>query len=101
MSKHNQELVRYYKDIKRWLPCSHMHKKRMLGDIQQTVSGYLAEHPEADMQAIVQHFGTPHQIASTYIDEMDTQDLLQHLRQNRKIRKIGGNIEKTVCFCGR
>ena len=88
MSKHNKDLLRYYRDIKRWLPCSHGLKKRILNDIQQTVSGYLTEHPEADMQAIVQRFGTPQQIASTYINEMDTQDLLQHLKQNRKIRNI-------------
>lgn len=88
MRKHNKELLRYYRDIKQWLPCSHGRKKRILSDIQQTVNGYLAEHPGTDMQAILQRLGTPHQIASTYIDEMGTLELLQHLRQNRKIRKI-------------
>ena len=49
---------------------------------------YLDANPEADMQAIQAHFGTPNSIAATYVDNADTADLLRDLRIRKKIVAI-------------
>lgn len=83
-----KELKAYYRQVATWLPCGGRLKKQLMGSITATVDGYLADHPEADVAALQAHFGTPQQIASAFVDEMETEELLNALRTRRKIIKI-------------
>lgn len=70
-----KELKKYYYSIQRTLPGSLCQKRKLMQDIQCAVSGYLQEHPKADMETITAHFGTPQQISNTYLAEMTPQKL--------------------------
>lgn len=83
-----KELKNYYRQVSTWLPCSGRQKKRIMDNIAHTVEGYLAEHPEADFAALQAHFGTPQQIASTFVDEMDTDELLNALKLRKRMIQI-------------
>ena len=83
-----KELKKYYRQIKRWLPCGGKTKKRLMENIQSTVKEYLANNPEADFSAVQARFGTPQQIAASFIDEMDTAELLGKIRIRRRITSI-------------
>ena len=83
-----KELKKYYRQISSWLPCGGPLKKQLMGSITATVEGYLAEHPEADFLAIQAHFGTPQQIATAFVDEMETAELLIKLHMRNRIIKI-------------
>ena len=83
-----KELKAYYRQVATWLPCGGRLKKQLMARITATVDGYLAEHPEADFAALQTRFGTPRQIASAFVDEMETDELLNALRTRRKIVKI-------------
>lgn len=88
MDKRDAVLRRYLREVKGWLPCGGKMKKELLGKIGGTVSGYLEENPEGDYAALVCRFGTPQQIASAYVDEIETPELLHSLRIRRRIVKI-------------
>lgn len=83
-----KDTKRYLRQIRSWLPCSRKLKKEILLKIEGNVSDWLEEHPDAGYDAIVARFGTPQQIASAYVDEMDTAELLKLLRVRRNIVRI-------------
>lgn len=80
-----KELKAYYRDIQKALPCSVCQRRKLMQDIRCAVSGYLEEHPEADIETVTAHFGTPQQIAETYLMEMPPQKLRQQLKVKKWI----------------
>ena len=85
MKKNNCALRRYYREIRSFLPVSRKQKNKVIADLQGSIDAYLDANPEADMQAIQAHFGTPNSIAAAYVDNADTADLLRDLRVRKKI----------------
>lgn len=75
-----KELKTYYRDVQKALPCSACQRRKLMQDIRCAVSGYLQEHPEADIETVTAHFGTPQQIAETYLAEMPPQKLQDQLK---------------------
>lgn len=88
MNRTDAAARRYLREVKSWLPCGGKMKKEIMGKIGGTVGAYLTEHPEGDYGALVARFGTPQQIASAYVDELETPELLNSLRIRRQIVKI-------------
>ncbi len=46
---------------------------------------YAEEHPQCTYQELTQHFGTPEQIAESYVAEMDSHEVLHGLHVGKKI----------------
>lgn len=92
----NRDARRYLRETRGWLPCSLRLKRNILGKIRENISRFLEEDPAADYNAIVARFGTPQQIASAYVDEMGTMELLQNLRIKRKLVRIVAAVGITV-----
>ena len=80
-----KELKTYFGEIKKSLPCGNKGKKKILRDIQLSVENFLAENPDATFEAVVNHFGTPTQIADTYTEEMPTQELQKKMKTQKWI----------------
>lgn len=88
MGKPDMAARRYLREVRSWLPCAGKMKNEVLGKIGGTVGDYLAENPNGDYAALVARFGTPQQIASAYVDEMETPELLHSLRIRRRVVAI-------------
>lgn len=56
--------------------------------MESSVRDFVTENPHADYAAITQRFGTPQQIAASYIEEMDAQELTLQLRIRKTIVRI-------------
>lgn len=85
MNKGNIAAWRYLWKVGGWLPCSGKLKREIMARIKTVLDDYLNDHPEADFAELSHRFGTPQQIAASYIEEMNVQDLLKQLRIRRKI----------------
>lgn len=85
MKSRDAALKRYYRTIRSYLPCSRKLKNRILDEIQNSVNGYLEDHPDANISEIETRFGEPKNIAAAYVDDMDTSELLHALRVRRRI----------------
>ena len=85
MQKDSNALKRYYREIRSWLPVSSRQKDKIVGDLSSSIDAYLDTHPEADLQEIQAHFGNPSSIASAYVDNANTVDLLRGLRIRKRI----------------
>lgn len=85
MKKGNIAAWRYLWKVRGWLPCSGKLKREIMARIKTVLDDYLNDHPDADFAELSHRFGTPQQIAASYIEEMNVQDLLKQLRIRRKI----------------
>lgn len=85
MTDTKDKLQTYYRTIGSFLPCSRKQKKLLLNGIQENVTFYLQEHPDADIYEIENHFGTPEQIAAACLEETTTPELLHKLRIRKRI----------------
>lgn len=85
MNSRNSALRQYYRKIRNFLPCAGKLKKRILFEIQSNVNKYLENCPDADIQQVEGHFGSPQSIAAAYVDDMNTEELLQALCIRKKI----------------
>ncbi|MBR5427255.1 MAG: hypothetical protein IK118_02805 [Clostridia bacterium] len=79
-----KELQRYFKEIKKCLLCSTKLSRKFLSDLAQSVDQFVEAEPEADITAVKDHFGTPEQIAKSFLAETD----IGYLRKKIRIRSI-------------
>ena len=78
-------LKEYYRSIQKLLPCSLCQKRKLMKDIRCSVDSFLQEHPDATFETVSAHFGTPQQIAESYIEEMSPQELQQQAKVKKRI----------------
>lgn len=82
----NKAYVRKYcRRVKSYLPCSCKQKRQILSELRRRVEETLAEQPTASLEEV---FGTPQQVAASYVDEMSTTELLAALRLRRRVAAI-------------
>lgn len=79
----NWYIRRYVRAVSGFLPCSGKRKKPWLADLRAQAESYVAEG--GDAAALEQRFGTPQQMAFSYVDEMPTADLLAELHIRRRL----------------
>lgn len=79
----NWYIRRYVRAVSTFLPCSGKRKKPWLADLCAQAESYVAEG--GDAAALEQRFGTPQQMAFSYVDEMPTADLLAELHIRRRL----------------
>lgn len=76
----NEDLKKYYRNIRRCLPCDNKLKRQIMDSIKTQVNSYLEENLSVDFTSVQQHFGTPQQIAAAYIDEMTSSEILKKIK---------------------
>lgn len=86
MTKHDEAaLRRYLRTVRGMLPCDRKQKRHILKELQCSVDAFLAEHPDADLPQLQAHFGTPDQIAASYVDDLDTPALLRAMHARKRV----------------
>lgn len=95
----NSQLKRYYRKVTRIIPKKYPHRKEILSSIQQDISSYLEEHPDISYEDILKHFGTPEEMASSFVESLTPDDILTTSKKNRKLFIIiASAIAIFICF---
>lgn len=81
--KQNWYVRRYIRAVSSFLPCSGRTKKPWLDALRVQAGQYIAEG--GDAAALAERFGTPQQVAASYVDELPTAELLAELYVRRRI----------------
>ena len=84
----NVHLLRYLWEVREELPGNRRQKKQILSRVESSVRDFVIENPHVDYATITQRFGTPQQIAASYMEEMSTPELTQQLRIRKTIVRI-------------
>lgn len=86
MKKQTLSLRSYYRQIKKQLLCSKKEKDGIISLLRTSVNNFILENPDADSNVIQQHFGSPEQIASTYITETDAKRVFNNYKKANNVR---------------
>lgn len=82
------EITSYLNNIKNCLVCSPALKKKILFDLKNSLDEFLLENPTSTIDDIVNHFGTPEDISSSCLINLEEGDISSSIRQSKRIRKI-------------
>lgn len=78
-------LLRYLWEISRELPGNWKQKKKTLSRIKHSIQDYLSDGEELHYSQIKKRFGEPRQIALSYVESMETDELTKGLQISKKI----------------
>lgn len=96
----NRELKKYLRQIKTELLCPTKEQNRIMGDLKENITGYLEKHPEATIASVQAYFGSPQQIAASYVEELPTPELIQKLKLRRCIlRSVVAIVGAAALLC--
>lgn len=88
MKQSDRQLKKYYQEIAQWLPCSGKTKRQIILRIQENILTFILADPDATMQDIYKHFGTPQSIAAAYIDDIDSTRILKTIQIRRMLKRV-------------
>ena len=88
MAMRNAQARQYLREIRGCIPCYGKAKYEILRKIKGMIRAALSDAPEMSYEMLVARFGTPQQIAASYVDELDTPELLKELRVRNKVIAI-------------
>ena len=87
----NDEIVEvYFREIKALLLCSKEQKDELLLGLKSDVEDFIEEHPDATLQDLKDHFGTPESIADSYQSTVGESEIRKKFHYSRRIAYIVG-----------
>lgn len=86
----------YLREIRKRLPCSRSVKAEFLRQLEDEVFLYCGEHEEADFAALAAHFGTPEEVANSFLCELGTNTVRQYLTLRKRVLYAAAGIVLTV-----
>ena len=84
----NAGIRQFLREIRKNIPGGGKRKGQILRQVKASVLEYLAEVPSASYGDLLTRFGTPAQIAETYLEELDVPDLRKQLTIRKRILLI-------------
>lgn len=81
----NRELKNYYGEISKVLICSGREKREIINSIKESVSCYLNEHPEADIDEIRSIFGTSKEVAEEYLNNETAESIRTKIKRGNAV----------------
>ena len=80
--------TKYLREIQKLLPYLSAQKKYFIAELENSVSVYLDTHTNATMASLYSEFGTPQDIAATYLNEVNP----SNVSRSFSIKKILGFV---------
>ncbi len=84
----SKQLKKFIHSIKRLLPASADAKEKIIDMIRDALSEKSLEAPEKDISEIIKEFGSPEDVAASYIEELGTAEILMGFRKRKNILTI-------------
>lgn len=78
---------KYIRETKQLLNCPRDYRKQFIADLQESLAKFISENESVDESDIISYFGTPDDLAQTYLDSIPQEELSAYTR-NRKLRII-------------
>ena len=80
-----KEINRYIKDIKKELLYNSKQSREFLAGLRQNVCDFAAENENADMAQVTEQFGKPEDIAATFFEQYDKNEIKRKVNVRRVI----------------
>ena len=96
----NKEIKKYIKYVKKIIPFYSKDKKEFLKLLTQKIIEFSNEHDSCSYQDIVDEFGSPNEVAGSYIETLNSDEIIKKLNKKKIIALffiVGGIIIYSVC----
>lgn len=80
-----KDLKKYYHDISKSLTFNRKKKQNIINTIKMNIKSYRENNPNANIDEIINYFGTPNDIAESYYDTETAGDISTRIKLSRKI----------------
>lgn len=94
----NKEINRYLKDIKLLMPAFGKEEKEYYRRLKENI--LKVSNGDESYEDIVEKIGTPNELISSYIDEIDSKVLIMKMKKQKWIRYIGITIIVIIAILG-
>lgn len=91
----NNEAKIYYKKIKKLITFSSKDKDEFLSIIEKRLIDYCSDVDDIYYDKLVAEFGTPNEVACSYVESLDTDQLLKQIKIKRAIQVMF----VIICIC--
>lgn len=78
----------YLRDVQRWIPGNRKLKNRIMDSFKRNVESWLEDYPNCGYRKLEDQFGKPEQIAASYVENVNTDEILHSLQINKKILRL-------------
>lgn len=78
----------YLKQVKSHLTCPGALKKNFLEQLQGDVEEFLETNPDATLEELTQRFGNPEEMAHSYIESLDGDELQKQIKKSKMVKRI-------------
>ena len=82
----------YYRQIRNNLYCSKKRKKRLLDELKTNVEESLEENPNLTYGELLEIYGTPKEIADSYIESLDPEEYAEDIRRIKRKKWMFGIV---------
>ena len=92
----------YYRQIRNNLYCSKKRKKRLLDELKTNVEESLEENPNLTYGELLEIYGTPKEIADSYIESLDPEEYAEDIRRIKRKKWMFGIViffSDSFCNC--
>ena len=76
----------FYKNTKNKLSCPRKIKKDLILRIESSVYDYIEGNPDASYNEIEAHFGSPRELANSYISSLDSEEICKAIKKAKTIK---------------
>ena len=76
----------FCKKSKRKLKCPHKIKRDLVMRIESSVYDYIENKPEVSYNEIEAHFGSPRELANSYISSLDSEEICKAIKKAKTIK---------------
>ena len=84
----SKQIRKYLHNIKRLLPATANVRNKIVDMIRNALLAKSLEAPEKDISEIIKDFGSPEEVAASYIEEMGTAEILKGFGKKNRILTI-------------
>lgn len=82
----NTDNKKYIKQVKSLIPFNSKDKKEYLKLLERQITEYCGNTPDYTYDSITVEFGTPNETAGEYIQQLDTTEVINHLKKSHIIK---------------
>lgn len=79
-----KELSGYYRQVEDLLLCDRKSKNAFLSDLKNDIDEFVQHEPDADFESILSAFGTPEEIAESFLKNAD----IASIKKKMNVKKI-------------
>lgn len=84
------ETKRYLWDIRLAFPVFRRNEKRFFADFKSTVCEYESQFPGCSREDIIEAYGTPKEVVTSYFNNMDSENYMILMRKSHYMKIVSG-----------